>query len=176
MCVFLQHKTDRWLLAVLAEYSYCVQWHVHHLNTALCDMVWGYNRAGCSSVAIFIQTGSRWSDLSHFILISLLNHKVLQSQTPSSSLTAWNEMISDRSISEISEIIFKHNLLIWRKSLQFIEYRGGGRYFIVWRPEGGFQAWSWCFNSHTSPVSTAVGVRIGCNEKHQQLSICTPPD
>lgn len=46
--------SDRWLLAMLAEYSHCAQSHVRHLYPALCDMAWGYDRARCSSGAIFI--------------------------------------------------------------------------------------------------------------------------
>lgn len=52
------------LLVMLAEYSYCLQWPMEHLNTTLCAMAWGHNKARVLRVAIFIQTGSRWSDLS----------------------------------------------------------------------------------------------------------------
>lgn len=43
-----------------------------------------------------------------------------------------------------------------------------GRFFLRLR--------SWCFNSRTSPVFTAAGVRMGFNEKHEQLSTRTRPD
>lgn len=88
------------MVAVYAvEYSYCVQQHMQHLNTALCDTAWGYDAAGRSSVAIFTQAGRPCSDLSRFIPISRWNHKVLQSDTPSSSSMTWNDMIPDGSIS-----------------------------------------------------------------------------
>lgn len=55
VCVFLKHNADGWVLVMLAEDRCCVRGHVLHLNSALCDIAWGYARAGCSSVAISVQ-------------------------------------------------------------------------------------------------------------------------
>lgn len=109
-------NTDRWLLDVFAEClllisgSCCAQWNMQqHLNTALCDMTWGYNEAIHSSAAIFIHEQEcmewvTWAVWSWFpvwarraLIWSTLSSRL--SEVPSVSSMVWIEMISDRSIS-----------------------------------------------------------------------------